>query len=46
MTVTQVTKHYRGVISITEWLPMSQSQVTWLHDTKKNIKDSKIDDII
>jgi len=44
--VIQVTNYDRCMTSVTGWSHMSQSQVTQLCDTKKNIKDSRTDDII
>ena len=34
------------MLFVTGWSHMLLSQVTQLHNTKKNIKDFKIDDII
>jgi len=38
VTVIQVTKHDRDVISITEWSHMSQSQVTRSHDRRERYR--------
>ena len=46
MTVTQVTKCDGGVIPVTRWSYILQSQVIQLYDIKKNVKDSKTNDII
>jgi len=34
VTVTTITYHDKSVIPVTDWLYMSQSQVTQLHDTE------------
>jgi len=44
--VTQVTKHDGYVTVVTEWSPMSQLYITQLHDTKKNVEGSRIDDVV
>ena len=44
--VTQVTKHDGYVTVVTEWSPMSQSYITQLHDTKKDVEGSRIDDVV
>jgi len=44
--VTQVTNYDRYITPVTGWSHISQSQITQLCYTKKNIKDSRTDDII
>ena len=44
--VTQVTKHDICMIHITVLSHMLQSQVTQSYDTEKNIKDSRINNVI
>ena len=46
ITVTQVTRYDRGMISIIGWSYILQSYITWSYDTKKDIEGSGTNNVI